>query len=270
MTGAGPGGFRTLKLLVAYDGTGYVGFQRQANGVSVQQRLEEAVAVLAGVADGRGPTVHGAGRTDAGVHAVGQVASVAVAFDTPVDAVRRALNVRLPEDIRVLAVEDAPDGFHARHGATSKRYRYRIVTAEVVSPFDRWFVWHAPGRWRLDEMRQAAGHLVGRHDFASFQARGATVRDTVRTIFRLDLLDEPGRITVDIEGDGFLRHMVRAIVGTLMEVGGGQRTPGSMVDVLAARDRQAAGATAPASGLTLVAVRYADRERDGSAVASPT
>lgn len=256
MRRTGAGGFRTLKLRVAYDGTNYVGFQRQDNGVSIQQRLEEAFAAFAGGSEDRPIVVEGAGRTDAGVHAIGQVASVRVPFDTAVDAIGRALNVRLPADIRVTAVEEAPAGFHARHGATAKHYRYAIVTAGLVSPFERWFVWHAPGNWRIAAMREAAGHLVGRHDFASFQARGASVKDTVRTIHRLDVLETSGRITIEVEGNGFLRHMVRAMVGTLMEVGGGQRTPGSLVEVLAARNRQAAGATAPACGLTLVSISY--------------
>jgi tRNA pseudouridine38-40 synthase len=256
MTGQATRGFRTLKLLIAYDGTSYVGFQRQSNGVSIQQRLEEAFAPLVGDSAGRGPTVAGAGRTDAGVHALGQVASANVAFDLDVTAVRRALNVRLPPDIRVLDVADAPAGFHARHGATAKRYRYRIVTAEVLSPFDRWFVWHAPGRRDVDAMRRAAVAIVGRHDFASFQARGAAVRSTIRTIHRLDVTGLDGEIVIDIEGDGFLRHMVRAVVGTLVEVGSGLRVPESMTEILAARDRQAAGPTVPASGLTLMDVRY--------------
>lgn len=244
---------RTLKLTVAYDGTNYVGWQRQTNGVAVQQVIEEAFAPLVG---GAPPTVAGAGRTDAGVHALGQVASVSVDIDLSALAVQRALNVRLPPDIRVLGVVDATPGFHARFHAVAKSYRYRVVTTPVLSPFDRWFVWHAPEPKNLDRMRAAALRLLGRHDFASFQARGAAVRDTTRTLQRLDLSDAGGQIVIDVEGDGFLRHMVRAIVGTLAEVGTGLRTPESVDEVIAARDRRAAGATAPAAGLTLVGVRY--------------
>ena len=126
----------------------------------------------------------------------------------------------------------------------------------MLSPFDRWFVWHAPGARDLDAMRRAAALLVGRHDFASFQARGATIRDTTRLLRRVDIADRAGEIEIEIEGDGFLRHMVRAIVGTLMDVGGGTRTAESMRDLLAARDRRAAGPTVPASGLTLMRVSY--------------
>jgi tRNA pseudouridine38-40 synthase len=244
---------RTLKLTLAYDGTNYVGWQRQANGVSVQQVVEEAFAPLVG---GVAPTVAGASRTDAGVHALGQVASVNADTEVSAVAVGRALNVRLPADVRVLAVEDAPLGFHARFHSASKTYRYRIVTTPVLMPFDRFFVWHAPEPKRADWMQAAAAALVGRHDFASFQARGAFVRETVRTIHRLDVREAGGEIQLECEGDGFLRHMVRAIAGTLAEVGTGLRPVSGMSDILQARDRRAAGATAPACGLTLVAVRY--------------
>ena len=244
---------RTLKLVIAYDGTNYVGWQRQTNGVSVQQWLEEAFAPLVG---GVAPTIAGASRTDAGVHALGQVASVNAETEVSATSVGRALNVRLPADIRVLAAEDAAPGFHARFHAVAKSYRYRIVTTPVLVPFDRFFVWHAPEPKRLDWMQEAAACLVGRHDFASFQARGAFVRGTVRTIHRLDLHEAGGEIRIECEGDGFLRHMVRTIAGTLAEIGTGLRPASAMADILRARDRRAAGATAPASGLTLMGVRY--------------
>ena len=244
---------RTLKLTLAYDGTNYVGWQRQLNGMSVQQLVEEALAPLVG---GVPPTVVGAGRTDAGVHALGQVATVNLDSEVPASGIQRALNVRLPADIRVLGAVDAPPGFHARYHARAKTYRYRMATTSVLSPFDRWFVWHAPEPRDAQAMRHAARALVGRHDFASFQARGAAVRDTVRTIHRLDLDGRDGEIVFDVEADGFLRHMVRAIVGTLADVGAGLIPPDAMPQVLEARDRQAAGQTAPASGLTLVTVTY--------------
>jgi tRNA pseudouridine38-40 synthase len=249
---------RTLKLTLAYDGTNYVGWQRQENGISVQQLIEEAFQPIAG-RSGRGPTVVGAGRTDAGVHAIAQVASITTDLLLDPAAVQRALNVRLPADIRVLMVEDERRGFHAQFHATGKAYRYRIATATVLSPFDRWFVWHAPGPRDVDAMRDAARRLVGRHDFASFQARGSSVTDTIRRLHRVELIERPGELVVDVEGDGFLRHMVRAMVGTLADVGAGLRDPASMTAVLDARDRRAAGPTAPAAGLTLMAVRYGAR-----------
>ncbi len=261
---------RTLKLTIAYDGTNYVGWQRQLNGVSVQEVLENAFVPLlpqaAGRREGRasdgppggvrGPTVAGAGRTDAGAHALGQVASVNLDTDLTASAVQRALNVRLPLDVRVVGVADAPPGFHARFHAGSKTYRYRIVTTPVLSPFERLYAWHAPEAKDLAGLRAAAALLVGTHDFASFQASGSPVRATVRTVHRIDVTTDATSIVLEVDGDGFLRHMVRAIAGTLVDVAAGTREPDSMRVILAARNRAAAGPTAPAAGLTLVAVRY--------------
>lgn len=243
---------RTLKLTVAYDGTVYCGWQRQINGISVQQRIEEAFAPLTGEA----PTVTGAGRTDAGVHAEGQVASVRVGIPHPCAAIRRAVNVHLPPDIRVLDVEDAPDAFHARFDARGKTYRYRMVTADVVHPFERWFVWHLPGRFDAAAMQSAAHTLIGTHDFAAFQAARTDVTETVRTIRRVELTATTDGLTLEIEGDGFLRHQVRTIMGTLVDVGARRRDPGSLPALLASKDRSLAGDTAPPQGLTLVAVHY--------------
>ena len=244
---------RTLKLTLSYDGTAYCGWQRQTNGVSVQQVVEEAFAPLMG---GVAPTVAGAGRTDAGAHALGQVASVNTDIDISTVAIQRALNVRLPEDVRVMAVEEATPGFHARFHATGKAYRYRMILSQVMPPFERHYAWHSPEPKNVDLMREGAALLVGTHDFASFQARGSFVSDTVRTIHTLDLQQSGAEISVYCDGDGFLRHMVRGIVGTLAEIGTGLRPASAITDMLSARDRRAAGATAPAHGLTLMEVRY--------------
>ena len=251
---------RTLKLTLAYDGTNYVGWQRQANGLSIQQVVEEAFRPLVGSSEP--PTVAAAGRTDAGVHALGQVASATVDIDHAASAIQRALNMRLPADVRVIGSVDATPGFHAQFHATGKTYRYRIAHTAVLSPFDRWFVWHAPTLTGVDRMRAAATALVGRHDFASFQASGAFARDTTRTLTRVELRERPGELQIEIDGDGFLRHMVRAIVGTLVEIGAGNRPVDDVARVLATRDRRAAGPTAPACGLTLVSVRYAGTDID--------
>jgi tRNA pseudouridine38-40 synthase len=245
---------RTLKLTLAYDGTNYVGWQRQLNGPSIQQAIEEALLPLTG--GDRPPAVAGAGRTDAGVHALAQVASVNVEFALATDAVQRALNVRLPYDIRVMSVEEAPLGFHARFQAKGKTYRYRIVTSAVMPPFDRLYAWHAPEPRNVDAMQRAAALFVGRHDFTSFQAGPTLVSDAVRTIDAMACTAVPGGLVIDVSGDGFLRHMVRAMVGTLLDVGTGLRAPESIPDVMACRDRRAAGPTVPACGLTLVGVRY--------------
>ena len=239
-------------MTLAYDGTDYVGWQRQTNGVSVQQLIEEAFAPLVGAP----PTVAGASRTDAGAHALGQVASVTLDVEYPASAIQRALNIRLPPDIRVVGSVDATPGFHARSHAKGKSYRYRIATTAVLSPFDRRYVWHVPEPRDVDAMRRAAAGFVGRHDFASFQARGSSILDTTRTIARFDILERPGELTIEVDGDGFLRHMVRAMVGTLADVGAGVRPVESIAAMIAARDRRSAGPTAPASGLTLIAVRY--------------
>lgn len=243
---------RNLKLTLAYDGTRFVGWQRQAEGDSVQGLIEEALARF----EGAPVTVHGAGRTDAGVHARGQVASVQVTFAHDVITLVRALNAQLPGDVRVLAVEDVSPEFHARFSARSKTYRYEIRHGTIADPFERAYVWHMPERLRVDAMCAAAAVLIGTHDFAAFQSIGSPTRDSVRTVTRSTLTDADGRLAYEIAGDGFLRHMVRAIVGTLVEIGRGFRAPESMASLLRGSARGDAGATAPPQGLFLVRVDY--------------
>jgi tRNA pseudouridine38-40 synthase len=262
----------TLKLIVSYDGTSFVGWQRQAEGHSIQGALEEAFERL----DGRAVTVVGAGRTDAGVHAAGQVASVVL--ETPRDPaeVLRAANAMLPSAIRVLGVEPAADDFHARHASRAKTYCYRIVNGPIASPFTARYAWHVPWALDADAMDVAARQLEGEHDFAAFQSTGSDVRDTVRRLFEsrvrvlpLDSADpgSPGTsphaplgdgrmIVYLVRGSGFLRHMVRAIVGTLVEIGSGRTDAQAMGRLIAGGARREAGATAPAHGLCLVRVEY--------------
>src|SRR5262245_60837157 len=203
---------RTLKLTVAYDGTRLVGWQRQAEGDSVQGLLEDALARF----EGAPVTVHGAGRTDAGVHALGQVASVQVTCTHDVRTLTRALNAQLSEDVRVLSISEVPPEFHARFSARSKTYRYQIRHGMIADPFERAYVWQMPERVDVASMSAAAGVLVGTHDFAAFQSIGSPTRDSVRTVTHSAIVDADGRLTYEISGDGFLRHMVRAIVGTLV------------------------------------------------------
>jgi tRNA pseudouridine38-40 synthase len=246
---------RILKLIIEYDGTDYVGWQRQPVGRSIQGLLEDALAAFEG-----GPvTVHGAGRTDAGVHALGQVASVAVTATHDTDAFQRGLNAVLPLDVRVTDVTDAPAGFHARFSAVAKTYEYRIVNASFVSAFQHRFAWHVAGRLDAGKMRAAAATLAGTHDFAAFQGAGTAVHSTVRTIHRIAVRDGGGfdrPLVVEVEGDGFLRHMVRNIAGTLVEVGFGRWPVDRVFAILESRDRMLAGPTAPPAGLFLVEVRY--------------
>ena len=256
---------RTLKLTVAYDGTRFVGWQRQASGESIQGWLERALELL----EGAPVTVHGAGRTDAGVHALGQVASVSITATHDPMTVLRAVNAQLPPDIRVRAVEEADADFHARFSARRKTYRYLLRNTPVASPFERSFAWHVPEPLRVAEMAEAAAALRGTHDFAAFRSTGSDVTTTVRTIVRSEMVraadgaplpdtaSAAGLLTYDVEGDGFLRHMVRAIIGTLVDVGRGARTVSSVVALLEpGAGRGQAGATAPAHGLYLVAVDY--------------
>lgn len=243
-----------FKITVAYDGTDFVGWQRQANGVSIQGLIEDALADI----DGHPVAVTGAGRTDSGVHALAQVAGFTLDRAMRPPVLVRALNAHLPEAIRVTAAEEVPASFHARFAARSKTYRYRILNTDIASPFERRYAWHVPGALDLDAMRAAAQMLEGQHDFAAFQAAGSDVASTVRDILssRIAVCPQPGLLTYEITGSGFLRHMVRTIVGTLVEIGRGRRPAASMGHLLVLSDRSQAGPTSPASGLFLVGVDY--------------
>lgn len=259
----------TFKLTLAYDGTGLVGWQRQASGISVQGLVEDAVAAIAGAP----VTVHGSGRTDAGVHAAGQVASTSIETRLPPATLVRALNAHLPPSVRVLTVEEVASSFHARFSARAKTYRYAIWNGAAVSPFAVRYVWHVPFPLDSAAMAEAASALIGRHDFTAVQSSGSGVGSAVRTISTARILEwhgedrplVPGVAVVDpgcrllvfeVTADGFLRHMVRALAGTLAEVGGGRRAGADMARMLAGRDRSLAGATAPACGLWLMRVEY--------------
>jgi tRNA pseudouridine38-40 synthase len=244
-----------FRLVLEYDGTDFAGWQAQrADERTVQDVLGAAFERVTG----RRCVPTGAGRTDAGVHAEGQVASVRA--DTRLDAptLARALNAVLPRDVAVRDAGVVPDAFHARRDARSKRYEYRLWVATARSPLrERRALW-VPVALDVAAMRAAAGSLLGTHDFASFQAAGSSVRSTVRCLTRIEIEGEGGELRCAFEGPGFLRHMVRNVVGTLLEVGRRRRSADSLPALLAARDRSLAGPTAPAHGLTLVWVRYGD------------
>jgi tRNA pseudouridine38-40 synthase len=241
-----------FKLTIQYDGTNYHGWQTQPNMRTVQAELTTVLTLL----DHRPVTIHGAGRTDAGVHAEGQVASVLIErnFD-PVD-LRDAINGNLDRDIRVLKAELTSEDFNARFSAKLKTYRYRIWTGDVVSPFDYRYVHHYRGPLDVEKMRRAAAALIGVHDFSAFTVADSEAVDRVRALNKLDIQHEANEISIVAAANGFLRYMVRTIVGTLIDVGRGSRTAASMADTLQSRDRENAGPTAPARGLTLIRVDY--------------
>ena len=244
----------TFRLTLEYDGTDFAGWQSQQQGErTVQGTLAAALAEIAG----QPVRVTGAGRTDAGVHAEGQVAAITLTTRLDADTLARALTAKLPADLAVVAVAPAADGFDPRREARSKLYRYAVWNGLAPSPLRSRRSHHV--REPLDgvAMQSAASTLVGRHDFASFQAAGSSVGSTIRSLTRASVTGEArGDLCFELEGDGFLRHMVRNVVGTLLEIGRARREPGSLPALLAARDRSLAGPTAPACGLTLVRVHY--------------
>lgn len=267
MTGGG-GASRTLRLVLEYDGAGFHGWQAQPGAAgrrTVQAALETALERLLG----ERVAAHGAGRTDAGAHALGQVASVALARSAMApEAVRNGLNALLPEDVAVRLVEEAPAGFHARKAAIGKHYRYLLLCRAARSPLLCGRAWHRRGPLDLSAMTRGAAVLVGQHDFSAFRAAAGRARRPVRTLRRLTVAPDPaalveGLIRVDLEADGFLMHMARILVGTLVDVGRGRLAPEATAGILAGRDRRAAGPTAPACGLYLVAVRYPELDKSG-------
>jgi tRNA pseudouridine38-40 synthase len=242
----------TFKIILEYDGTAYAGWQRQPNQPTIQEAVEAAIRSVSQTAI----PVIAAGRTDAGVHALGQVASFATEkFLSPVEWLR-ALNATLPEDISARSVERADDGFHARYSAVRKFYAYRILYRPERSALERTRAWHLYGKLDLDAMREAAAHLVGKYDFSSFQGHPTDVENPICDLQRLEIVRDQDIVRVELEADRFLKQMVRAMVGTLVEVGRGKRKPGEMKQILEAKDRRAAGYTAPAHGLYLVRVDY--------------
>jgi tRNA pseudouridine38-40 synthase len=243
----------TWRLRLEYDGTDYCGWQRQPRGTSIQALVEEALEQVLG---GERVPVYASGRTDAGVHALGQVASFTASVPRSPGAIRMGLNSLLPRDIACRAADVVPEGFHACHSAISKHYRYRILDTGERAPLRERFTLYRRGPLDLERMREAAASLLGEHDFACFQASQADTRTTVRTLLRADLCRVDDEIHLDIEGTGFLRHMVRIIVGTLLQVGRGQKAPELIGELICRGDRRLAGPTAPACGLCLIDVHY--------------
>lgn len=243
---------RNHRIDVAYVGTRYHGWQVQPDRATVQSLLEQALSTLYK----EKVNLAGAGRTDAGVHARRQTASYTAPGILPPPRVPDAVNGLIPRDIRVLCARFAPDGFHARKSAVGKVYRYTLYMGPVCPPFRADFAWHLRRTLDTDAMARAGSFLVGRHDFTSFCAHADGEADRIRTVTSLRLTRSGPLLYLWVEADGFLHHMVRNIVGTLVEVGYGKRCAGDTPAVLNARDRRAAGPTAPPQGLELVRVRY--------------
>jgi tRNA pseudouridine38-40 synthase len=241
------------KLTVEYDGSGLVGWQRQANGLSVQEVLETAVERFCGVAI----TVHGAGRTDAGVHALAQTAHLDLPRDAEPEVIRNALNHHArPATVSVLAVEPVPDSFDARRSAKGRVYRYRILNRRPPPVLERGRVWHVGPALDAEAMQAAAQLLVGRHDFTSFRDTMCQAKSPVKTLDRLDVTRTGDEVVIDARARSFLHHQVRNMVGTLKLVGEGRWRPDDVSAALVARSRSAAGPTAPPEGLFLAEVRY--------------
>ncbi len=241
-----------MKLIIEYEGTQYAGWQIQPNAVGIQQVLQNAIAEITGE---QGLNLIGSGRTDAGVHALGQTANFTTNTSIPAADLVHAVNTNLPDDVAVVHAEDVAGDFHARYSAKSKTYRYSILNQRVPSPIHRRW-WHLVRKpLDLEAVRTAAPHFIGWHDFAAFQSKPIGAR-SAREISMLVIESAAPEIAIYVAANGFLYNMVRAIAGTLIEVGLGKRTPESILELIASGDRSAAGPTAPAQGLCLMEVEY--------------
>lgn len=252
---------RSLKLTLQYDGTAYAGFQRQPNGVSIQERLEDALRALTG--DPEFKIGAAAGRTDAGVHAAGQVVHIVTTSTVPTANFARALNTKLPDDIACTQVEEVDAEFHARYSVVNKCYRYTVDNGPIASPLYARYAAHWAVPLDIERMRAAAALLVGYHDFAAFRSSGGAAKTSDRTIRRLEVAEEyplgplgPRLVRMETEADGFLYNMVRILAGTLVEVGSGRRLLADVAAALATADRKRAGKTLPPQGLCLMWVDY--------------
>ncbi len=252
---------RNVRLLISYDGTNYKGWQRQNNAITIQKTIEGKLSLICG----EKIIIHGAGRTDAGVHALGMVAHFHTKVNHSLKAFSKGLNSLLPGDIRILNSEDVRADFHSRFWATGKKYRYNFYTGKTLPPTERLYTSHVPFPLDMELIQNCMNGLIGSHDFASFTAAGSKAtslksrRGTVRTIFTAlctPIYNKKNTFSFIFIGDGFLRHMVRNLVGTIWMVGRGQITPADFLDIIRAKDRGAAGPTAPAQGLFLEKVYY--------------
>lgn len=245
---------RNFKIIIQYEGTRYQGWQRQdSTGNTIQGKLEAILAKMTGLDFVQ---VDGSGRTDSGVHALGQVANFKIDTDLSKEEVMNYINQYLPEDIGIISISEMPERFHSRLNAKGKTYRYRIWNSKLPCVFERRYVYELPDRLDVDAMRAAAAYFVGKHDFKAFTSNKKSKKSTVRTIDAIDIERNGSELTLTYSGDGFLYHMVRILTGTLIEVGKGERSPKSVQELLKSGTREQSGALAPAKGLCLVEVRY--------------
>jgi len=245
---------RRIRLIIEYDGTNYVGWQTQPNGTAVQALIEKALQKITGETI----ALHGSGRTDSGVHAMAQVAHFDTGVRMAADKFAFALNTMLPRDIRILWSEECSSDFHARFNAKDKQYRYTVQLGPHSRAFTRNTALHLHHEPDLAAMQKAAADVIGEHDFRAFMSAGVTMENTVRTVYRSSWTQEGRLLHYDVAGNGFLYNMVRILVGTMLEIGSGKRDADTILRALESHDRSDAGATAPAHGLTLYRVRYAD------------
>ncbi len=243
---------KNIMILIEYDGTNYHGWQRQPNGNTIQEVIENSILKISSEKIG----IIASGRTDAGVHAYGQVANLKTSASIDDLSFLKALNSMLPKDIVIKELSTVSDDFHARYSAKSKIYKYIILNRPYPSSFYYRYSWYIPYPLDITLMRKGAAILKGMHDFSSFRAASCEAKDSVRTLSRLDIYNEEDRIVFYLEGNGFLKHMVRNIIGTIVRVGKGKISPDEIMDILASRDRRNAGPTAPPQGLFLVSVSY--------------
>ena len=243
---------RNIALTLQYHGTSYHGWQRQKNAMTVQQTVEEAIFAVTG----ENSTVHGCGRTDAGVHALEYVCNFRSPAKLPIERVPHALNAQLPDDICCLSAYDAEPEFHARFSATGKKYVYKILNRDTRDVFLKDLAWQIKYPLDIDIIRQACVPFVGTHDFAAFCAVGGTVKETTRTIYSLDASRQGDVISIEVEGNGFLYNMVRIVVGTLVYAANGKIDVNDIADIISGKNRCVAGITAPPHGLYMAKAMY--------------
>ncbi|MDP4147313.1 MAG: tRNA pseudouridine(38-40) synthase TruA [Bacillota bacterium] len=243
---------KNIRLIIEYDGTQYCGWQRQNNGMSIQQVIEEAIKQITN----EQVKLIGSSRTDAGVHAKGFVANFVTNSKIPSERFKNAINAKLPEDIVIIDSSEVEESFHARYSAKGKKYSYSVLNRPIAAAICRAYTCQHKGLLNCEAMREGAKAFIGTHDFSAFKSSGSSVKTTVRTIYELEIVKHEDNIMFYVSGDGFLYNMVRIIVGTLLEVGSGKIKPIDIVDIIDSKDRDRAGKCVPAKGLCLEKVYY--------------